>query len=79
MAEHHELPLIKKSAMKAAGALLARPTLYRAAIASADVALNVLPHFVIYNRLNAWGKHREVPHAPRQTFHAWYRNNRGTP
>jgi L-lactate dehydrogenase complex protein LldF len=79
MAENHELPLMKKSAMKAAGALLAHPTLYRAAIASADVALNVLPRFALYNRLNAWGKHREVPHAPRQTFHSWYRKNRGTP
>jgi L-lactate dehydrogenase complex protein LldF len=79
MAENHELPLMKKSAMKAAGALLAHPTLYRAAIASADVALNVLPRFALYNRLNAWGKHREVPHAPQQTFHSWYHKNRGTP
>src|ERR1700736_6927117 len=38
MAENHELPLMKKSAMKAAGELMAHPTLYRAAIASADVA-----------------------------------------
>jgi L-lactate dehydrogenase complex protein LldF len=79
MAENHELPLMKKSAMKAAGALLAHPALYRAAIASADAALNVLPRFAIYNRLNAWGKHREVPHAPRQTFHSWYKKNRGSP
>jgi L-lactate dehydrogenase complex protein LldF len=79
MAENHELPLMKKSAMKAAGVLLAHPALYRAAIASADVALNVLPRFALYNRLNAWGKHREVPHAPRQTFHSWYRKNRGSP
>jgi hypothetical protein len=67
------------SVMKAAGALLSHPTLHRAAIATADVALNVLPRFALYNRLNAWGKHREVPHAPRQTFHSWYKKNRGTP
>ena len=26
-----------------------------------------LPQFVIYNGLNTWGKHREIPHAPKQT------------
>ena len=52
--------------MKAAGALLSRPAAYRAAIAAADTALAHLPRFVIYNGLNAWGKHREVPQ-PAQT------------
>jgi len=79
MAENHELPVIKKTAMKAAGVLLSHPALYRAAIASADAALRSLPRFAIYTRLNAWGKHREVPHAPRETFHAWYKRNRSAP
>ena len=63
--------------MKAAGALLSRPAAYRAAIAAADVALAHLPRFIIYNGLNAWGKHRESPHPPAQTFHQWHRANRG--
>ena len=46
-------------------------------IAAADVALAHLPRFVIYNGLNAWGRHREVPHPPKQTFHSWYQANRG--
>ncbi|MGO8846537.1 MAG: hypothetical protein ACLQFI_14610 [Methylocella sp.] len=41
------------------------------------MALAHLPRFVIYNGLNAWGKHREVPHPPKQTFHSWYKANRG--
>jgi len=41
------------------------------------VALAHLPRFVIYNGLNAWGKHREVPHPPKHTFHGWYQANRG--
>src|ERR1700733_13695116 len=77
LVEEHEIPLAKKVAMKAAGALLSRPVAYRAAIAAADTALAHLPRFVIYNGLNAWGKHREVPHAPKQTFHSWYQANRG--
>jgi len=77
LVNQHEVPLVKKAAMKAAGALLSRPAAYRAAIATADTALAHLPRFVIYNGLNAWGKHREVPHPPKQTFHSWYHANRG--
>jgi L-lactate dehydrogenase complex protein LldF len=77
LVKRHEVPLVKKAAMKAAGELLSRPAAYRAAIAAADAALAHLPRFVIYNGLNAWGKHREVPHPPEQTFHSWYQAHRG--
>ena len=77
MVTHHEAPFVKKAAMKAAGELLSRPAAYRAAVSAADFALAHLPRFAIYNGLNAWGKHREVPHAPKQTFHSWYSANRG--
>src|SRR5271168_19372 len=77
LVEKHETPLAKRAAMKAAVELLSRPAAYRAAIAIADVALAHLPRFVIYNGLNAWGRHREVPHPPKQTFHSWYQANRG--
>jgi L-lactate dehydrogenase complex protein LldF len=77
LVERHETPLAKRAAMKAAGELLSRPAAYRAAIVAADVALAHLPRFVIYNGLNAWGRHREVPHPPKQTFHSWYHANRG--
>jgi L-lactate dehydrogenase complex protein LldF len=77
LVERHETPLAKRAAMKAAGELLSRPAAYRAAIVAADVALAHLPRFVIYNGLNAWGRHREVPHPPKRTFHSWYHANRG--
>jgi L-lactate dehydrogenase complex protein LldF len=77
LVKRHEVPFVKKAAMKAAGEMLSRPAAYRAAIATADFALAHLPRFVIYNGLNAWGKHREVPHPPKQTFHSWYQANRG--
>jgi L-lactate dehydrogenase complex protein LldF len=77
LVEQHEVPLPKRAVMKAAGELLSRPAAYRAAIAAADVALAHLPRFIIYNRINAWGKHREVPHPPKQTFRSWYKANRG--
>jgi L-lactate dehydrogenase complex protein LldF len=77
LVKQHEMPFVKKVAMKAAGELLSRPAAYRVAIGAADIALAHLPRFTIYNGLNAWGKHREVPHPPKQTFHSWYQANRG--
>jgi len=72
-----ETPFVKRAAMKAAGAILARPALYRATIQGANTALAKLPRFVIYNGLNAWGKHRETPSPRTETFHQWFKKNRG--
>jgi L-lactate dehydrogenase complex protein LldF len=72
LAEEHEIPLLKHQMMKAAGAVLSHPALYRAAIATADSALRHLPKFVVYNRFNTWTVGREMPPVPAETFHAWY-------
>jgi L-lactate dehydrogenase complex protein LldF len=72
----HEVPFVKKETLKLAGHLLASPTLYRAAVATAGAALKRLPNFVLYNPLDTWGKQRDLPHAPDQTFHAWYQKHR---
>ncbi|MDL2410597.1 lactate utilization protein B [Rhizobium calliandrae] len=76
MAENHELPVIKKTMMKAAGELLSSPALYRTAIRSADSALRILPRFLVYNPLNTWTRQREMPEAPDQSFHSWWKKNR---
>ena len=69
----------KKAAVKVADAALSHPRVYRAAAEAGGAVLRVLlPHFAIYNRLNAWGRHRDVPGAPKETFHQWYARNRGT-
>ncbi len=31
---------------------------------------------MMYNRMNAWGKQREVPATPPATFRQWYLANR---
>ncbi len=76
MAEEHEVPFAKKTAMQAAGVVLGNPKLYRAAIATADAALYGLPRFAQYNKLNAWGKGRENPTPSRGSFHLWWAKNR---
>jgi L-lactate dehydrogenase complex protein LldF len=77
LVRNHATPFVKSAVMKAAGLLLARPALYRAAVQGANTALAHLPRFVIYNGLNAWGKHREAPKPPGETFHQWFKKTRG--
>ena len=77
IAERHQLPMVKKEAMRVAGKILARPRLYRAAVEAAAAGLERLPRFMIYNPFNAWGRQREVPSAPATTFRQWYLKHRG--
>ncbi len=77
ISEHNALPMVKKEAMQLAGRVLSKPRLYRAAVAGAGAGVGHLPRFMMYSRLNAWGRQREVPAAPAQTFRQWYLANRG--
>ena len=77
MAEKDQLKLAKKEAMIVAGEVLSHPEIYRVATSATEKALKVLPRYAIYNDLNAWGKHRETPAPAKQTFHEWYKQNRG--
>ena len=77
IAKRHQLPMVKKEAMRVAGKVLASPKLYRAAVEAAAAGLDHLPRFIVYNPFNAWGRQREVPSAPASTFRQWYVKNRG--
>ncbi|HJW12490.1 MAG TPA: lactate utilization protein B [Albitalea sp.] len=79
IAERHELPMVKREAMRMAGKVLASPKLYRAAVEAAAAGIERLPRFMLYNPFNAWGRQRELPAAPAQTFRQWYLKNRGKP
>ena len=46
------------------------------AVKAAQAGLDYLPRSMIYNPLNAWGKQRELPSAPKQSFREWYLANR---
>jgi L-lactate dehydrogenase complex protein LldF len=74
--ERNQLPMVKKEAMRMAGKVLSSPKLYRMAVKAAQAGLDYLPRLMIYNPLNAWGKQREVPKAPKQSFREWYLKNR---
>ena len=76
IAERHQLPFVKQEAMQVAGKVLGSPKLYRAAVETAGAGIEHLPRFMMYNRLNAWGRQREVPKSPPLTFRQWYLKNR---
>ena len=76
LSERNQLPLVKKEAMQIAGKVFASPRLYRAALAAASKSVDILPRFLLYNRLNVWGRQREIPEAPPTTFRQWYIENR---
>jgi L-lactate dehydrogenase complex protein LldF len=71
-----EFSTTKKAAMRVADKLLSSPKAFRAAAEAGEAALKVMPHFAIYNRLNAWGRRRDVPSPVAETFHQWYARNR---
>jgi L-lactate dehydrogenase complex protein LldF len=76
IARRHQLPFVKQEAMQVAGKVLSNPRLYRIAVEAAGTGIENLPRFMMYNRLNTWGRQREVPAAPPMTFRQWYIANR---
>lgn len=74
--EQEMLSRTKKTSLAIAGKVLANPKLFDWAGKMARSALKLLPRFVIYNPLNGWGKFRELPDPPAQSFKDWYKQNR---
>lgn len=76
IAEQHQLSYAKTMAMKMAGHILQHPMVYRTASDMAGIALKVLPRGLSYLPLNVWGRQRENPVPPAESFRQWYLKNR---
>lgn len=76
IAERGLLPAKKTLSLRIAGYVLASPRLYRLATAAARMAVRTLPRALLYSKLNSWGRDREVPEAPKESFAAWAARNR---
>jgi len=70
------LSMTKTVGMSALGTALSNPSLVHTGESVAVAVLPHLPRFLLYNPLNPWGKHREIPAAPKQTFRKWYLEKR---
>jgi len=77
MAKKGYLPLAKRLSFAVAGHVFGHPGEYHAVEKIAEPAMDLTPHFLLYNRsLNPWGHDRELPQLAKQTFREWYLANR---
>jgi L-lactate dehydrogenase complex protein LldF len=67
------LPASKRLGMKVAGWVLGNGWFYRMAGTIGRGALRWLPRWMIYNPLNAWGRQRDLPRPPQESFRDQYR------
>ena len=75
-----EAGLVKKPkalAIHAAAQLLNHPTLFRQLGVLARFAARHMPRRMLRALSGPWGKTRDVPDMPVESFSAWYRRNRG--
>lgn len=69
-------PVVKKSILKMAGVVLSKPKLFGLAGRSARFILKYAPRFVVYSKLNVWGKTRDLPEIKNENFDQWYKEKR---
>ena len=70
------LPWPKRAAMKVLAVVLRFTWLYRLAGWLVRRVVPLLPRGVVYGRFNGWGKQRELPPMPRESFRDAYRRHR---
>jgi L-lactate dehydrogenase complex protein LldF len=73
LAHQKAIPWTKRISMKLGSWVLRNTWLYTLAGKLARTFMPWMPRWTLYHRLNAWGKHREVPAFPRRSFRELYR------
>jgi L-lactate dehydrogenase complex protein LldF len=66
----------KGLSMKLANGIFKSPLAYKISGGLMRNALKSLPNSLIYHPLNVWGKNRNLPDAPKESFQQWYQKNR---
>lgn len=75
ISEENLLSKTKSYSINVAGMILSNNTLYNFSGRMARWALRNMPRMFIYSSMNTWGKDRELPEAPKESFKEWYINN----
>ncbi len=65
----------KKILSKSMQVVMSNPSLFYAALWAAPL-VNKMPRFMVYNKLNAWGEGRELPHFASQSFNSLWKKNK---
>ncbi|MEL7531115.1 MAG: LutB/LldF family L-lactate oxidation iron-sulfur protein [Bacteroidota bacterium] len=71
IAQEGHLPRSKRWSMQMAAWVFARPKLYRWLGKRARWSLRLFPSSLVYGPWNTWGKSRDLPDAPKQSFREW--------
>jgi len=66
----------KRLSMKLANGIYKSPLAYKISGSLMRNALKSLPNSLIYHPLNVWGKNRNLPDPPKESFQQWYQKNR---
>lgn len=75
IAEEGHLPLSKRWSMQMAAWVFSRPKLYRWLGKRARWSLRLFPSSLVYGPWNTWGKKRDLPDVPKQSFRDWMEKN----
>ena len=78
VAKEGHMPVSKKWSMKAAAYVFSKPWLYKLMGKTARKVLKLTPKAAINNPFNTWGKSRDLPEMPKQSFQEWYKSNKGS-
>lgn len=66
----------KGLSMKLASGIFKSPLAYKISGSLMRTALKTLPKSLIYHPINSWGKGRNLPETPKESFKDWYLKNR---
>ena len=66
-------PAVKKASMKMMGTIFAKPKAFEVVGKVARWSLRNMPKSVINSKPNVWGKHRDLPKGPKESFEEWYK------
>ncbi len=75
ISERKLLSPMKRYSLKIAGKILSRGKLYDLSGKVARWAIDNLPRKLVYHSINVWGKERELPVVPPESFKQWYKKN----
>lgn len=75
ISEEKLLSKTKSILLNLGGKILSQNWMYNISGKAARLSLRYMPRIFIYNRMNVWGKGRELPAVPNQSFKEWYKKN----
>lgn len=75
ISEKKLLSPVKRYALKVGESILVNSKMFDLMGMAARWSIKKLPRKLVYNRFNIWGRERELPQVPNESFKQWYKKN----